>query len=713
MHKLMKLFYKVPVLSITLITCLARWTSRVRWAALVCLAVSANVHATVHGPVTFAYFEDAQGAVAGIDDPLQALAVFESQDKRFDIRRSDTPFNIGNVDKTFWFHTRIVNPGSDTVTRRLIAVVPYRPLLAGFLLDTQAGKIPLIQYSYTSTFNEREENTDVYASWPHRWLTSAPFDVPTGQAVDVLVKYHADGSSYIPLDVVDELELVRHIHNDNVSAVLFYSFSVASILLFLLFGIAMQDRTARLYAGLFALALLMLAANEGFAFMLLWPQWPGWNQYSALVLVYLFSAFGFYVAENAAEPSRKLSALSPVISRSLRLLAVISVIMAAMVPVMPAVFMTDASNLFVVLMFSAHAYAIYSWSKIDRGELNVRGDTGRLLRRNLITIIAAVLIASLVLVLVVMSFDPDLLSPYILVHANRLVFILAGLATMATIISHVSGLRQDYAESLENQVAAAEREAQMSRELLQAEQRYNKVRALASLRQQQLAEASHDMKQPLVSLRSTLDTLTAEYSAEVKQQLSNAFSYLENLCANYLASSRPDAGGIEDDGYDAEESTADDDFEQADTGNGGDKERYEISLVLQTVYRMFEADAGNRGVDLRMQPSSLEITATPTVVIRIVANIVSNAIKHSQASRILIGVRRRQHSAEIIIADDGKGMSQQELNRITQAYQKGPDSSGEGLGMAISKQLAEQNGMQLNIDSAEGRGSCFRLELDR
>jgi signal transduction histidine kinase len=114
-----------------------------------------------------------------------------------------------------------------------------------------------------------------------------------------------------------------------------------------------------------------------------------------------------------------------------------------------------------------------------------------------------------------------------------------------------------------------------------------------------------------------------------------------------------------------------------------------------------------------MQPSSLEITATPTVVIRIVANIVFNAIKHSQASRILIGVRRRQHSAEIIIADDGKGMSQQELNRITQAYQKGPDSSGEGLGMAISKQLAEQNGMQLNIDSAEGRGSCFRLELDR
>jgi len=286
---------------------------------------------------------------------------------------------------------------------------------------------------------------------------------------------------------------------------------------------------------------------------------------------------------------------------------------------------------------------------------------------------------------------------------------LAGLATMATIISHVSGLRQDYAESLESQVAAAEREAQMSRELLQAEQRYNRVRALASLRQQQLAEASHDMKQPLVSLRSTLDTLTAEYSAEVKQQLSNAFSYLENLCANYLESSRPD---VDDDGVEVDDSGANDNAEQADTGNGGETESYAIGLVLETVYRMFEADAGNRGIDLRIQPSSIEITAPPTAVIRIVANIVSNAIKHSQAKRILIGVRRKQHSAEIVIADDGRGMSQRELQAITQAYQKGPDSSGEGLGMAISKQLAEQNGMQLDIVSAEGRGSCFRLELD-
>jgi len=700
----MKLFYKVPVLSIVQITCLAPWPCRTLLAVLVLLSVSVSAQAAGYSPVTFSYFESTRDAVAGIDDPLQAIAVFETQDERFDIRSSETPFNIGNVDKTFWFHTRIVNSGDTSIAQRLIAVVPYRPLLAGYLLDTRGRTIPLIEHSYTSSFTEREQNTDIYVDWPHRWLTSAPFDVPAGQAVDVLVKYHAEGSSYIPLDVVDELELVRHIHNDNLSAVLFYSFSAASILLFLLFGIAMQDRTARLYAALFALALLMLSANEGFAFMLLWPQWPGWNQHSALVLVYLFSAFGFYVADNAVEPSRKQSALNPVVSRVLRLLAVISLIMAVMVPILPAVFMTDASNLFVVLMFSAHAYAIYGWSRIEQAD-----GTGRPLRRNLITIIAAVLIASLVLMLVVMSFDSEMLSPYILVHANRLVFMLAGLATMATIISHVSGLRQDYAESLESQVAAAEREAQMSRELLEAEQRYNRVRALASLRQQQLAEASHDMKQPLVSLRSTLDTLTAEYSAEVKQQLSNAFSYLENLCANYLESSRPD---VDDDGVEVDDSGANDNAEQADTGNGGETESYAIGLVLETVYRMFEADAGNRGIDLRIQPSSIEITAPPTAVIRIVANIVSNAIRHSQASRILIGVKRRQHSAEIVIADDGRGMSQQVLQDITQAYQKGPDSSGEGLGMAISKQLAEQNGMQLDIVSAEGRGSCFRLELD-
>ena len=65
-----------------------------------------------------------------------------------------------------------------------------------------------------------------------------------------------------------------------------------------------------------------------------------------------------------------------------------------------------------------------------------------------------------------------------------------------------------------------------------------------------------------------------------------------------------------------------------------------MKLVLETVHRMFESEARANDIELRVQPSSLSITPEATIVMRIVSNLVANAIKHAGQGKIVLGVRR-------------------------------------------------------------------------
>ena len=668
----MKIFYQ-PVISHSQFICLL--------FSVLMMGSAGNAVAVAGLQQTdFVYFEDTDPVLS---DPLQALSVFTTDgDATISVQSYQPPFNVGNVDKYFWFHSRLTNHSEQPQSLRLLARLAYRQLLNIYVVDHSGTVTRILKEGVNNVFSDR--------AYPHRWQISSRFILPAGQPADLLVQYHAMGSSYLPLQVVDEFQLLEIIREDTVSAALFYSFSIAAILLFLLFGLAMQDKTSMLYAALFLLALLMLAAMEGYAFMHLWPQWPRWNHFSAVVIAYLFCSLGFYVAASAVEPSQQRRTISSTVLKLLRVFAAVSLAMAVLVFYLPFVFMVEMTNLFIALMFIAHAYAIAGWLRVE---------PGRLLKRNVIAMVSAVLISLVVVALILLSLNVDILPAYFYVHSSRVIFILSGLATMATIISHVSGLRKDYEVSLEQAVRAATREAEINRALFQSEQKYNRVRALAAQRRQQLAEASHDIRQPLISLRATVDALMLDQKPQLKNQLTNAFDYLENLCSNYLRETTPT--GLPDD------------VPEATYNNLPANEPCSVSMVLDTVKRMFDAEAQCHDIHLKVQPSSATIHAEPTVVLRIVCNLVANAIKHAGPCRLVLGVRRRAAGIAIVVVDNGRGIAPAMMDSILQAYQKGPQSTGEGLGLAICRQQAEQHRMQLEISSVEGRGTCCQLLIFR
>ena len=133
--------------------------------------------------------------------------------------------------------------------------------------------------------------------------------------------------------------------------------------------------------------------------------------------------------------------------------------------------------------------------------------------------------------------------------------------------------------------------------------------------------------------------------------------------------------------------------------------------MLHTVGEMFREEAVSKGLELRVASGGGTVHASPLAVMRIISNLVSNAVKYTEQGGVLIGGRRRGSGAEIVVVDTGPGMTSEELQRFSESYQKGEASEGTGLGLSICYGLARAGDLDLAVRSAPGRGTCFRLRL--
>ena len=102
------------------------------------------------------------------------------------------------------------------------------------------------------------------------------------------------------------------------------------------------------------------------------------------------------------------------------------------------------------------------------------------------------------------------------------------------------------------------------------------------------------------------------------------------------------------------------------------------------------------------------------MLIRVLSNVVANAIKYTQANgTILIVARRRQNTIALQVWDSGPGLDENTLHRVMQPYQRGDnveDTDGLGLGLSIVHKLLQQHGLSLDVNSTVGVGSVFTIK---
>lgn len=120
-------------------------------------------------------------------------------------------------------------------------------------------------------------------------------------------------------------------------------------------------------------------------------------------------------------------------------------------------------------------------------------------------------------------------------------------------------------------------------------------------------------------------------------------------------------------------------------------------------------------VDSSEVNANYKVRADVRASIRILINLLSNAIKFSQdESAVTVSIETNPGEVVISVTDTGRGIPESEKHKIFSRFDQvaGDDSSkGSGLGLFISRKLAEAQGGMLSFESVEGKGTSFRLSL--
>jgi signal transduction histidine kinase len=107
------------------------------------------------------------------------------------------------------------------------------------------------------------------------------------------------------------------------------------------------------------------------------------------------------------------------------------------------------------------------------------------------------------------------------------------------------------------------------------------------------------------------------------------------------------------------------------------------------------------------------------MVERIIDNLIGNAVRHNPGGvHVRVGVRSAPGGAEIVVADDGKGVPAEPGDDLFKPFTSGRDASndpspGLGLGLAIVKQIAELHGGRVWHQVTPGGGATFGVFLPR
>lgn len=125
----------------------------------------------------------------------------------------------------------------------------------------------------------------------------------------------------------------------------------------------------------------------------------------------------------------------------------------------------------------------------------------------------------------------------------------------------------------------------------------------------------------------------------------------------------------------------------------------------------------NRSVDIKVAPEVVKINSQYDALSRIILNLVSNALKYSEASTPLtIHAYRQDQSICIDVRDPGQGIKKEDLPLVFKRLyrveaSRNMKTGGHGLGLYIAKQLAHQLGGDIVVESQVGKGSSFTLLL--
>lgn len=457
--------------------------------------------------------------------------------------------------------------------------------------------------------------------------------------------------------------------------VMFYSASLTGMVLFVLALLVLRAAQWASYAVYGMLMFTLVASLDGMLGYVL--DAPGaFRGIAPLLVGSVACAYGF------AHAALRIERPHPFVKLRYPFLA-FGLLNALLIP---GYFLTDSLvplyavlNTSMLLMFVAQAFPPLTWSQVNTGSHRV-------------AVIAPPILASIAVGIYAVHFLGPGFSKGELDVVNRLLFLAHTIMLFAFVVVHILEKSRLHELALRDAADAARRAAEGALELERAQQEYERVRQVAVQRSRQLAEASHDIRQPISALRSAVRCMRAQSAGQAAGRFEQAIDYLDALAGTYLEA-----------GTDAP------DLEVTRSADG--TEHLHTQVLGKTILTMFAPEAEANVMDFRVRMAPRVLRTRPMALTRALSNLVANAMTHSEATKIIVTGRQRGSRYEVAVRDNGKGIEPDLLPELMAAGAKGAESAGSGLGLAIVSGLADEHGFGFSVSSTSGGGTMACLCL--
>jgi signal transduction histidine kinase len=142
--------------------------------------------------------------------------------------------------------------------------------------------------------------------------------------------------------------------------------------------------------------------------------------------------------------------------------------------------------------------------------------------------------------------------------------------------------------------------------------------------------------------------------------------------------------------------------------------------VARKVVASFRERAARSGVELRLdleelEEASMDEEGLHTCLTNLVLNAIDACVMSTkQTHHVVLSTRERDGVLVFEVADDGCGMDYDIKQRVfTNFFSTKASGKGTGLGLLTTRKIVQEHGGKVSFESAEGKGSVFRLEFPR
>lgn len=282
-----------------------------------------------------------------------------------------------------------------------------------------------------------------------------------------------------------------------------------------------------------------------------------------------------------------------------------------------------------------------------------------------------------------------------------LVFILASYAVSGRItkpMEKVIGAIEAMAEGKLEQKVEAKGKDELARLCHAFNNMNEKINDMDKERRQFVADASHELKSPLASIKVLVQSLeeggveNKEIAYDFLKDIDSEVDRLTNIVGRLLELTRLEAG------------------------YGMKIERFEIGKMIKEVAAKIVPIANRRNIKINCCTKDEFIDGNRDNIFRAIYNIVENAVKYSDDGGTVDVWMETGNEVKIFIKDRGPGIPEEDLYKIFDRFYRvdkarNRKTGGSGLGLSIVKEIIKRHNGRVEVQSRVGEGSLFMIAI--